>query len=254
MQPDEPAAPNPPDGAILDYWLPHNAQGPVTLQILDTQGHLLRSYSSATPLPKPNPMLSIPAYWLRPAQHLSAKAGLHRFLWDLHLQPVAGIPPHYPIAAVPHNTAPAPTSPFAMPGIYTVRLTVDGKSYTQPLLLREDPRVKTPMEGLQAQYNLSLIAYHDLQHVQSAIEQAQSTLHAHPNHALAELLGENPSFSEGPRAGRQTLISMRGTLWGMLRALQGADVAPTQPQYAAVNRLHELTDKLLAKAKSLGVE
>ncbi len=255
LAPDEPAAPNPPDGAILDYWLPHNAQGPVTMQILDAQGDVLRSYSSATPVPKPNPMLPIPSYWLRPAQHLSAEAGLHRFVWDLHLQPVAGIPPRYPIAAVPHNTAPAPTSPFAMPGMYTVRLTVDGKSYTQPLLLREDPRVKTPTAGLQAQYDLSLIVYHDLQRIQAAVEKVQ-TAAARPGAGkeLMQLLGGSGYYGQSPSVVAQTLLGMRGTLWGMLRTLQGADVAPTQPQYAAVDHLHEATDKLLVRAKSLGVD
>src|SRR5262249_11473422 len=56
-----------------------------------------------------------------------------------------------PIAAVPHRTAPAPATPSVAPGVYTVRLTADGKSYTQPLTVKMDPRVKTPAAGLQQQ-------------------------------------------------------------------------------------------------------
>ncbi|ACO32902.1 MULTISPECIES: glycoside hydrolase [Acidobacterium] len=250
LAPDEPHADNPPDGAILDYWLPADAQGAVTLTIRDAAGHVVRQYSSATPVPPTDPKLMIPAYWLRPAQHLSAQAGLHRFVWDLHFTPVAGIPAEYPIAAVPHDTAPAPTSPFVLPGQYTVQLTVNGKTYAQPLVIREDPRVKTPMEGLEAQFALSDAVYRDLKTVQAVIDKASATA-SKPE--VAELVGEQGGFEEGPRQMQPTLYGMRGMLLQMLTTLQGADVAPTQPQHAAVKELHGDVEKLLARAKALGL-
>src|SRR5260370_31300655 len=84
---------------------------------------------------------------------------MHRFLWDMHYAPVPGVQPQYPIAAVVHNTAPAPTSPWAMPGKYTVVLTVGGKSYQQALTLVMDPRVKTSSADLAEQFKLSKQIY-----------------------------------------------------------------------------------------------
>ena len=79
----------------------------------------------------------VPVYWYRPSQRLSTATGMHRFLWDLHYQPLRGGGGRggLPIAAVPHDTPPAPNSPWAPPGQYTVKLTVGGRSSTQPLTL-----------------------------------------------------------------------------------------------------------------------
>ena len=110
IPPDEAAGDNPPDGAIVDYYLGSTASSPITLEIKDEAGNLVRRYSSADPIPTPDPALAIPQYWVRPPQKLSSESGIHRFLWDLHYAPVPGVPPQYPIAAVYRNTAPAATS------------------------------------------------------------------------------------------------------------------------------------------------
>ncbi|HEU4432573.1 MAG TPA: hypothetical protein VFR51_04205, partial [Pyrinomonadaceae bacterium] len=88
LPPDTPAGENPPEGAMIDYYIGGGTNGPVTLEIKDESGQTVRRYSSADPLPTPNPSLAIPPYWLRPAQKLSADSGVHRFLWDLHYTPV----------------------------------------------------------------------------------------------------------------------------------------------------------------------
>ena len=79
---------------------------------------------------------------------LKTTPGMHRFTWDVHYQPVDGVNrvggPTLPIAAIGYNTVPVPSTPWANPGSYTVRLTVNGKSYTQPIVVKQDPRVKTP--------------------------------------------------------------------------------------------------------------
>ena len=152
LPPDEPGGQNPPDGAILNYYLGSATTGDVTLEILDSTGNLVRRYSSADPVPPPDPELAIPTYWLRPPQKLSNQSGFHRFLWDLHYSPVPGVKPEYPIAAVYKNTPPAYTSPWAMPGKYKVVLTANGQKYTQELTIQMDPRVKTPIPGLQQQF------------------------------------------------------------------------------------------------------
>ena len=100
-----------------------------------------------------------PSYWIRPTKVLSAAQGFHRFVWDLHYSPPAGTsaqPGQYPISAVPFDTPREPRGPFAIAGSYKVRLTVGGKTQTQPLTLKMDPRVKTPPEILARQHALAV--------------------------------------------------------------------------------------------------
>src|SRR6185369_3837162 len=89
LPPDEPAAPNPPEGAIIDYYLKSAASGPVTLEIRGSDGKLVRKYSSTDRVFRPDPATStIPLYWYRPLTALSAAAGMHRFTLDVHYQPL----------------------------------------------------------------------------------------------------------------------------------------------------------------------
>jgi photosystem II stability/assembly factor-like uncharacterized protein len=138
---DEPLAENPPYGAIIDYYLKSNAAGAVTLEILDPSGAVVRKYSSddrATPV-DPN-TLNIPASWVRTPEPLSAAAGMHRFVWDLRPTPT-------PRAGGAGGGGGGGgifggRGATMLPGSYTVRLNVGGKSYTQPLKLKPDPRAK----------------------------------------------------------------------------------------------------------------
>ncbi len=155
LPPDEPAADNPPDGAVLDYWLKDPAPGPVTLEISDQAGRLVRRFSSDDPPEQPIPGRNIPDYWIRPPQVLSAQPGMHRFVWNLHGPDPRVQSFSYPIAAVYLNTPREPTGTWAMPGSYTAKLTVNGKSYRQPLTVRMDPRVKPAPAALQQQHTLS---------------------------------------------------------------------------------------------------
>ena len=160
LPPDEPAGENPPDGAMVDYVLANNASGPVTIEIKDQKGQLVRKYSSADPPVQVDPKrLRIPTYWIRPPQSLSTKAGMHRFLWDMRYTPIAGVKPEFPMSATYRNTAPAATSPWILPGDYTVSLTVDSKTLSQPLTVAMDPRVKTSAADLQEQFDLSWKLY-----------------------------------------------------------------------------------------------
>ncbi|MEY2512474.1 MAG: hypothetical protein QOE26_3237, partial [Verrucomicrobiota bacterium] len=107
LPPDEPAGENPPDGAMIDYQLPKDFSGTVTLEIKDAKGNVVRRYASTDQLPQPDPKeLKIPAYWVRPPQPLSAVPGMHRFLWDMHYAPLPDVDPEYPMAAIFRNTPP----------------------------------------------------------------------------------------------------------------------------------------------------
>lgn len=156
---EEPAGQNPPDGAIINYYLNGNAAN-VQLEISDSKGRLIRKYASTDTLytiPKNN----VPPYWIRPQQILSGTAGSHRFMWDMHYQPL-NLPVTWPISATYMNTAPDPTSPWVLPGNYTARLTVDGKIYNQSFAVKMDPRVKTSVKDLVVQHDLSLICYNNI--------------------------------------------------------------------------------------------
>ena len=160
LPPDEPAGENPPDGAMIDYFLSKDATGPVTIEIKDGKGQLIRKYSSTDALVEANPQrLRIPRYWIRPLQSVATKSGMHRFLWDMHYTPIPGVEPEFPMQATYGNTAPTATSPWILPGDYTVALTVDGKTFNQPLNVTMDPRVKSSAADLQEQFDLSWQLY-----------------------------------------------------------------------------------------------
>jgi photosystem II stability/assembly factor-like uncharacterized protein len=136
MPRDEPLAENAPAGAMIDYYLKSNASGPVTLEIVDPAGEIVRKYSSEDKGPPVNPeTLNIPAYWVRPFEPLSTAAGMHRWIWDLR-----PTPPPRPAGGGGFGGRGA--IPMVLPGIYTVKLSVGGKNYTQPLVVKMDPRTK----------------------------------------------------------------------------------------------------------------
>jgi photosystem II stability/assembly factor-like uncharacterized protein len=160
LPPDEPAGENPPDGAMIDYSLAKDTAGPMTIEIKDSKGHSVRKYSSTDVPQKYDPKkLRIPEYWIRPLQSVSTKAGMHRFLWDMHYNPVPDVEPEYPMTAIYRDTPPTATSPWVASGDYTIVLTVDGKDFTQPLRVAMDPRVKTSPAILQEQFDLSWQLY-----------------------------------------------------------------------------------------------
>lgn len=157
IPPEEPAGENPPDGAMIDYYLPNLVSGEVTLEILNDKKEVIRKFASNDTL-YTIPALNIPLYWIRPQVILSKSPGAHRFLWDLRYAPL-NVPVEYPMSAIKNNTAPDPTSPWVMPGNYTIRLTANGKVLEQTLEVKMDPRVKTSRMDLQLQHDLSLICY-----------------------------------------------------------------------------------------------
>lgn len=166
---EEPAGENPPDGAVIDYYLNDDATSEVSLTITDSKGITVRKYSSSDTMYK-IPEVNIPHYWIRPQQILSSKKGHHRFLWDMKYAPL-NVPASYPISAIYMNTEPEQTSPWAMPGTYMVKLKVNGKEYVQSFKIRMDPRVKTPAKDLQLQHDFSLYAYNSRKECMQALNE-----------------------------------------------------------------------------------
>jgi hypothetical protein len=256
LPPDEPAGQNPPDGAIIDYYLsgapPPSAA--VTLEILDSAGKLVRRYSSTDKVERPKDEGQVPWYWIRPQRVLSTAPGMHRFVWDLLYTPAPGVERSYPIAAIFHDTPPAPTSPWVMPGQYTIRLTANGQSTTQPLTVKMDPRVKTPTAGLQQQFDLSMAVYDRMVELGGALEELRgyrTRLKDDLAKRAAELVGE-----EGTDTGKQpeSLTRVRGSLSTLLSLLQGSDDAPTTQAVTAVNDRLQASDDVLKRWAALRAE
>lgn len=244
---------NPPDGAVVDYTLSEEFHGPVMLEILDSSGKLVRRYASTDKVPGVDPeTYPVPLYWARHDKGLSAQAGEHRFLWDLRYAPAPGIVTE-PDAdqAVPEDTPSVPTAPYVAPGEYTVKLTAGGRSYTQPLRVVMDPRVKSSDADLQMQFRLSKEMYDGIVEAAGSIDEIDMTrqqLKARSSKgASAEMLQSYEKELEaiegqsaprgragaGPRAGAPTLLAVRSQLFRLQHEMQNADVAPTDAMAAA---------------------
>jgi len=217
--PDEPAAANPPDGAVIDYYLAHSATTPVTLEILDARGQLVRKFSSTDKPEITEEELRkqlIPLYWPRPFHALSSEAGMHRWVWDLHYVSPDSARREYPIAAIPGDTPALPLGPTALPGTYTARLTAEGKSYTAPFTVKMDPRVKTSAAGLEKQFQLENRLAEILSKTSQAVLQAESI------RGPLQKLGEQASG-----AVHDSVQTFQNKLTGLLGAQDGFAAPPT---------------------------
>jgi photosystem II stability/assembly factor-like uncharacterized protein len=145
LPPEEPTAENPPDGAMIDYFLASPAKE-VTLEVFDSQQKLVRKFSSNDPEAVKHRALPVAERWFPAPPVLEKNPGMHRFVWDLRWGNSGG-----PVAdeeAAFRN----PAGPKVVPGTYRVRLTIDGQVQTQPLQVAMDPRSPaTPQELLQQQ-------------------------------------------------------------------------------------------------------
>jgi len=137
LPPEIAKAANPADGAIIDFYLATDADR-ATLEILDSKGTLVRKYSNSDQARPPRRAGAVADLWMSPPQLLSARAGMHRFVWDLRY------------------AAPGGEGPQVLPGSYQVRLTIGGRVYSQPVEVTLDPRSAASREDLEMQLDLGL--------------------------------------------------------------------------------------------------
>jgi photosystem II stability/assembly factor-like uncharacterized protein len=287
--PELPAGENPLPGGIIDYTLAKDASAPVTLDVLDAAGKVVRHYSSDDRVRNPNPALdpvaydkvcqqnpsapdcALPLYWPAAPIRLSPKAGFHRFTWDLRFDPIGEDPDagdEGATGAVPHHTYDQPYAPWAPPGSYTLRLTVDGKQYTQPLTLRLDPRVKTSASGLaqlasvtRETYDAAVaahVAYEEARALSARLASANtndaSALRAQLDSIAPAQTGARRRPGFGPGAGAApspTLESASNALMAAAMAMQGADMAPTAGQVAAAAKARTEARAVMQKWEAL---
>ena len=191
IPPDEPTSQNPPDGITLTYHLRQPA-GELALEILDAESTVVRRYEKGVNAnPDPREEGHWPDWWIAPWPELKADAGLHRFNWDLRYPRPNVTNFSFPISAILGRTVPEPLGPMVKPGTYTVRLTVDGQAYTQPVRVRMDPRVKTTTTELAARDSLHLEIYRTVNSLADARRRVTS---------LRENIRQQTATVRGPRA------------------------------------------------------
>ena len=266
--PEVPHALNPPEGALIYYYLGTKPAGEVTLDVLDASGAVVRHLSSvpvppvaeAARPPEPN-------FWLAGPQPLPTALGVNRANWDLRYDAPPAFSHSFEINANPGLTPPTPEGPLALPGTYTVRLTVDGKTYASTVTVQNDPRSPASRIALAAQARLQMKLYRGMREAWDAYQQAAAlrtalaadtgaSVNADAAQAAKELLARLDSVAGNPAPGRgaffrrggaarsPSLMQLNGSFGGQLTAQDLADMAPTEAMLAG----YEAGCRDLAKA------
>jgi photosystem II stability/assembly factor-like uncharacterized protein len=296
--PELPAGENPPPGAIVDYYLPTAAD--VKLEFLNTAGKVVRTYSSTDKVMSPDPATDpvaynricqqtpteadcgLPLYWPAPQQILKSSAGMHRFTWDMHYDPIPGAGGGGrgggggANGAVPHRTYPAVNSPWVAPGTYSVRLTVSGQSQTQPITIKMDPRVKITPE-VQQIFTLTTKMEDNAGNAAAAYKQARELvekLKAKPqsaeNDALIKKVEEIAPVEVAPTGGGRggrgggggfgapaeppappNLSNISAQMVGAVQGIQAAEMPPTAAELQACAKEEAAYTSLMAKWNAL---
>ena len=242
--PSTPLGQNPPAGAVIDYWLKDAVSGPITLTIKDSDGHVVRHFNSDHMHEDLKANRYFQPGWLGAPEELPTSAGMHRFVWDLRYQRPRALSYSYSISAVwddDDNTL-DPEGALALPGNHTVTLTVNGKSYSQPLKVDLDPRVHVTLGALRQQLQLA-------QSVDSALSEAVEL------HERIESKLKSGNLSETTKttlkkiagSGSPNLAKIGGVLSSLSTAVKSADAAPTQGQHEVYNHYKQELDKLVSE-------
>jgi photosystem II stability/assembly factor-like uncharacterized protein len=250
--PEVPHALNPPDGAIIYYSLDSKPSGEITIDVLDSTGTTLRHMSSvpletvkeAAKPPHPN-------FWVAPPQSLPAAAGLNRTSWDLRLDAPPAFTHSFEINANPGLTPATPEGIMAPPGTYTVKLTVNGRSFTETVTLTNDPRSPATNADIRAQHALlrkindgmktAWDGYQQVETIRAALK-ARMPADSASDAAKAisafrekvDSVGGNAA-GDGPSGGRRpplNFYAMNSRFAGQLTAQDNADQTPTEAMLA----------------------
>ncbi len=278
LPPETAAAPNPPDGAIVDYYLKSPGRD-IALEIHDAKGQVVRRFTM-TPEPAPSQPPNAPEYWFKAIPTVSNKAGHNRFVWDLRY-------PHPPLLTygyfgahldyfeytLPDHSIPGetprwqPQGPLVTPGKYEAVLTVDGQTFRQAFEVKPDPRVKVSPADFEAQLALE----QRLNRGMAASYEAWNQVHA-TRTVLAEQktkLGNNAAkaatnavdaldkqlgvFEDGGR-GETGFGPLNRDIGRYVSMAGSADGRPTQSLTAAASSQCAEIDKALARWKDFNAK
>ncbi len=289
------AGENPPPGALVDYYLP-SSSGEVKLEFLNARGAVIRTYSSTDKVMNPDPATDpaaynkicqqtptapdcgLPLYWPAPQQILKTSAGMHRFWWDMHYDPIPGAGGGGrgggggANGAVPHRTYPGVNSPWVAPGTYTVRLTANGQTLTQPIVIKMDPRVKITPE-VQQIFTLTTRMEDNARNSATAYKEARELvdkLKARPQSAANDALVKKVEAlapvqaapSGGGRGGRggfgaaepplpPNLSNIDAQMVASIQGMQAAEMPPTAMELEAAAKAEAAYTSLMAKWTAL---
>jgi hypothetical protein len=217
LPPEIPQAENPPEGAVIDYYLASEQQA--ALEILDGKGLVVRRITSTgTPSPAPERGRAVADIWIVPAPRLTGRAGMNRYIWDLRY----GI------------EGPGVKGPQVLPGTYTARLSLGSQKLEQPLTVLLDPRSNASPEDLRIRFDLGLAAVRAIQRsaqAKSEIARAQNRLNAlklnaSGNPAAPELLSRIATLEPELTAALEPLNDAEHDIRTVLDVAESADRRP----------------------------
>jgi photosystem II stability/assembly factor-like uncharacterized protein len=271
LPPEVPAGKNPPDGAVLNYFLPTKPVTDIQLEIRDAEGRLVHSYSSAPRPKEPEEVPYVAEYWIARPQPLSKEAGMHRFVWNLRYSDPRAMHPqspyNYPIAAIVGSTPLPPQGPLVLPGKYEARLITEGQVIRQALEVKMDPRVAAAHHELQSSLELqmkisallekSFDGYQQTKELRGRLADLMKRPKEDPvavaasalDAKVAALAGETTPILETPKTA--SFMAVSDTLTALMALVDGADFAPSEESFAAYRRICKGSNEALAAWQEL---
>jgi photosystem II stability/assembly factor-like uncharacterized protein len=277
--PETPAGQNPPDGAIIDYYLKNAASSELTLTIYDDKDAEVASYSSGA---KPLDLLpaNAPEYWFAPPVALTKSAGVNRFVWNLRYPPPLTLPygyygallgyTEYTLAdhAVPGLTPrQQPQGPLAAPGKYRAELRYAGQTLQQPLTLELDPRVRVSQADLVEQRDVALQAsrgmktsfeaYHQVAEFRKALADQPKGLSPDQLKKLkkaADALDKKIDAAENGTHTAPGFGPVNRELARLIFSVESADMRPADTVRAAIQQSCDALDKALVLWSQLNAQ
>jgi hypothetical protein len=219
LPPEMPAGQNPPTGAIIDFFLASAPRQDIKLGIYDSAGKLIRELDPKDEAASNEPPLNVPDYWVGHPDALTEIPGHNRFVWDLRSAAPPVLRHEYAISALYGNTPGLPLGSIVTPGTYTVRLTADGKTYEQPLVVAMDPRVDVSSEALNQQLSLE----------NKIVDLVALSFEGNKLNPAPEGAGRGGGGGGGGRGGNQapTFAALNRNLASLLNIVDQQDAAPT---------------------------
>ena len=242
---------NPPDGAIIDYWLASKPTGAVTIEVSDGAGKVIRHLSSVAPPPVSEAAQPPhPSFWVAPPFSIPAAAGLDRATWDLRTDAPPVFTHGFNINANPGLTPASPEGALVPPGTYTITLVVNGQRRSQPVTVTNDPRSPASDKEVRAQFALQMRILGSMTASWAAYQQADSLRAALARRMPADTSSEiakailafrvkldsvagnaaavRPFFGFGSRRPPRDLFALNGQFAAQLDAQENGDLAPTE--------------------------
>ena len=273
---ETPAGQNPPDGALLYYYLKNAATSPLTMVIYDEKGTEIAKYSS-DPKVVSMPPANVPEYWFAPPTALTKTAGVNRFAWDLRYPAPATLPYGYygnlleytEYTLADHAIAgltprEQPRGPLVVPGKYTVALTAAGKTYKQSLNIVPDPRIHASQADLVEQRDLALMAsrgmkssfdaFHQVDGMRKALEESKKSLSgadAEKTRQAADALSKEIDSVEKGTPKAPGVGPVNRDLARLIFSVESADMRPAESVKAAVEQNCDALQKNLTQWQQL---